>query len=101
MFVVGLLFGFIFSGGLHVYDGGSKEDRIIRMRAKESMKITRQDLVKILDAETALKLIGSLVSPDSNLRPTASVLIEDSFFMPLSAVEGTIATNTNDAELCK
>ena len=81
MFPVGLLFGFILTGGRrHVFDGGSKGDRITRMRTSQPMTLTLEHLGNEPDATPAFNLIVGLVTPESCDRPTSAMILEHPIF---------------------
>ena len=85
MFPVELLFGFILTGGRwHVYDGGNKEDRIIRMRTSQPMTLTLEHLGDMPGAARAFNLIVGLVTPESCDRPTSAMILKHPIFLILN-----------------
>jgi len=84
IFALGLIFGYTLSGGQHPF-GDNPDDRAVRIRNKESMKMTRKDLKKPYSSENdeAFDLIESMLDIDPEKRTTVKE-IENSFFFPVN-----------------
>ena len=79
IFSLGLVFAFVLSGGLHVF-GNNKEERIFNIKEKNPVNLTLQQLGDIDGIAEIFDLILSMISFDPDERPSASSVINDTFF---------------------
>ena len=80
-FALGCTFAYFLSGGVHPY-GTVKEERLDRIKRKEAMTSTVQELIKTTGAFT---LISSMLSSDPEQRPSCLSVLNDCYFKPAIA----------------
>ena len=95
MYTIGLLLGFIFSGGTHVYEGINKKDRIKKIKNKQPMTLTIEHLKSVPDATEAFNLMMALLNVQPCLRPTASMVLKHPIF-PKESATGVNQRSTID-----
>jgi len=80
-FALGCTFAYFLSGGVHPY-GTVKEERLDRIKRKETMTSTVQELIKTTGAFT---LISSMLRSNPEQRPSCSTVLNDCYFKPAIA----------------
>jgi len=81
IFTLGCIFGFTFAG-VHPF-GSDKDERIVRIKKSNPMTLTIDDLQNAPNPTQLFQLISSMVNADSSLRPSASDVLQSTFFRRL------------------
>ena len=80
LFALGCVFGATLNGGVHPF-GEDKDKRIIRIKYSQPMTMTARDILNASGAVGVFQLIKLMVSAVSKLRPTATEVLEHTFFI--------------------
>ena len=79
LFSLGLVFVYVLSRGLHAF-GLCKEERILNIKLKQSIRITAEKFIGICRAAELFELISSMLNFQQEERPVALAVLNNSFF---------------------
>ena len=97
IFSLGLVFVFVLSGGLHAF-GTDKEERNRNIKKKRAMTFTIQQLQNVVGAVEIYDLIRSMLSFIPEERPSASAILNNSFFRQNKSVPSAIEYQTQNGK---
>jgi len=86
IFALGLIFGYILSGGKHPFGDDDPDDRVMRIKKKMPMKMVQNDLKESYsENDEAFGVIESMLVMNPEKRPTVTEILNNLFF-PVSFI---------------